>query len=41
MEDRLVDVAEADSEGREFVQDLIGHPTRMANFDYQRIFLES
>jgi hypothetical protein len=40
MEDRLVDIAEADSEGCEGVQDLIGHPTRMANLDYQRIVLK-
>jgi len=41
MEDRLVDIAETDSESRKGVQDFVRDPTRMANLDYQRIFVES
>ena len=37
----VVDIAEANPESRKGVQDLVRDPTRMADFHYQRILLES
>src|SRR5215475_7403524 len=36
MEDGLIDVAQPNSEFRERIQDLVGDPARMADFDDQR-----